>query len=83
MCMLCTSKPENKEGRLAEKHIDQQVQFHNTVSILIPVRGVSANRREMSNSAEGEGTDDKINRRIDMHIQSREVTRKINDLRRR
>lgn len=48
MYVLSTSWTENKEPMLAENHIDQQVQFHNTVSILIPVRGVPVNRREMS-----------------------------------
>lgn len=48
MCVLSTSKMENKEPMLAKNHIDQQGQFHNTVSILILVRGVPVNRREMS-----------------------------------
>lgn len=46
MCFLLHRR--NKEPALAENHIDQQEQFHNTVSILILVRGVPVNRREMS-----------------------------------
>lgn len=78
MCALPTSKMENKEQKLAENSIDQQVPFHNTVSILIPVRGVPVNRREMS-IIETEGRDEKINRGSNMHIKSREVTRKLNN----